>query len=115
MEIRRSDWRNEKHVPAIEILEKGDTVRVKVQVGKGVHHPNTFEHHIKWIELYYVPSGEASPVFIGRADFEAHGESGVFAEPVALFEFKAPGGGKLLALSLCNIHGLWEGEADLEL
>ncbi|ACS90943.1 MULTISPECIES: class II SORL domain-containing protein [Thermococcus] len=119
--IRSGDWKGEKHVPVIEYEKEGDLVKVKVQVGKEIPHPNTTEHHIKYIELYFLPEGENFVYQIGRADFTAHGEStkgpnmsDIYTEPVAYFVFKTAKKGKLYALSYCNIHGLWENEVQLE-
>ncbi|MDK2781369.1 MAG: superoxide reductase [Archaeoglobi archaeon] len=124
MEIfQTADWKKEKHVPVVEILkaEKG-SVEVKVSVGKEIPHPNTTEHHISWIELIFQPEGDKFPHVIGRMEFLAHGAStegantsGIYSEPVALFSFKTEKGGKLIAISYCNIHGLWLGEAELKL
>ena len=114
MEIRKADWKHEKHVPVVEVLSReGNEVEVRVQVGKEIPHPNTQEHHIKFIELYFQPEGAAYDFLIGRASFEAHGEAGTFTEPVAYFRFRTDKKGRLKALSLCNLHGLWEGEAEL--
>lgn len=44
----------EKHVPVIKAPEKvkaGEPFEVTVIVGDEVPHPNTVEHHIKWIAL----------------------------------------------------------------
>lgn len=120
--FQTADWKKEKHVPVIEILRFSDGIaEVKVTVGKEIPHPNTTEHHIAWIELVFWPDGSKFPYVIGRAQFEAHGAStegantsGVYAEPVAMFKFKTKGSGKLVAISYCNIHGLWRGEAELK-
>jgi len=119
--IRSGDWKGEKHVPVIEYEREGDLVKVKVQVGKEIPHPNTTEHHIKYIELYFLPEGENFVYHVGRAEFIAHGEStngpntsDVYAEPIAYFVLKTKKKGKLYALSYCNIHGLWENEVQLE-
>lgn len=111
--IRSDDWKTEKHVPVIEVLDK-DKTKVEVSVGKEIPHPNELEHHIRWIALYYVPEGAQILYPVGRAEFNAHGEMKTFTEPKATFEFKAPKDGKLVALSLCNIHGLWKHEAELK-
>ncbi len=112
MKIRTADWKVEKHVPAIDVRREGDWIVARVSVGKEIPHPNTPEHHIAWIELYLV-RGDV-PVLVGRAEFSAHGEAGVASEPVAEFRFRADQPGRLVALAYCNIHGLWEGEASLE-
>jgi len=112
--IRTADWKTEKHVPVIELLEKkGGEVTVEVSVGKEISHPNTAEHHIMWVELYYVPEKGQFLFPVGRADFGAHGEAKAFTEPKAVFSFKVGKPGKLVALSLCNIHGLWKNETVL--
>jgi len=120
--FRTEDWKKEKHVPVIEILEKkGDLVTVRVTVGKEIPHPNTTEHHIRYIELIFWPEGDPYPFHVGRAEFNAHGESvkgpntsTVYTEPIATFTFKTGKPGKLVAFSYCNIHGLWKSEANLQ-
>ncbi len=125
MELFRSDdWKTEKHVPVIEapdVVKKGELVKVEVSVGKEIPHPNTTEHHIKYIELLFWPEGEQYPYVIGRADFTAHGESvkgpntsTIYTEPYALFVFKTEKPGKLIAISFCNIHGLWKSEKEIK-
>ncbi|MET1124861.1 MAG: class II SORL domain-containing protein [Archaeoglobaceae archaeon] len=120
--FQTADWKKEKHVPVIEVLRvENNVAEVKVSVGKEIPHPNTTEHHIAWIELVFHPEGSKFPYVIGRADFAAHGASvegpntsGVYTEPVAYFTFKTEKGGKLVAFSYCNIHGLWMSEEKLE-
>jgi desulfoferrodoxin (superoxide reductase-like protein) len=69
--VQTADWKQEKHVAAIECpsqVKSGELFEVKVSLGKAVAHPNTTEHHIRWIH----------------------------------------------ALSLCNIHGLWESAKEIK-
>ncbi len=50
--IQTADWKTEKHVPVIEYpdtIPSGDYFELKVSLGKEIAHPNTTEHHIKWI------------------------------------------------------------------
>ena len=57
--IQSADWKTEKHVPAIEApatVKAGEVFNVTVSVGKEVAHPNTTEHHIRWIRLAYKPA-----------------------------------------------------------
>lgn len=122
--FQKSDWKVEKHVPMIELpetAEKGKVIQIKVTVGKEIPHPNTTEHHIRYIELFFLPDGEKFPYQIGRVEFNAHGESvkgpntsTVYTEPVAIFALKTEKSGKLIAFSLCNIHGLWTNEVELK-
>jgi superoxide reductase len=62
--FQTADWKSEKHVPVIECADevKADELfEVKVTMGEEVAHPNTTEHHIRWIHLYSNPKGTSSP------------------------------------------------------
>lgn len=121
--VQSADFKKEKHVPVIEAVEKtkkGEATVVKVSVGKEIAHPNTTAHHIRWIEVYFLPTGEKFPYQIGKFEFSAHGESGqgadtstVYTAPEASLKFKTDKPGAILASSYCNIHGLWQGSKDI--
>ncbi len=120
--LQRADWKSEKHVPVIEVLEKSGKVKVWVSVGKEISHPNKTEHHIVWIEVYFKPEGSKFPYMVGKADFVAHGASvegpdtsTVYAEPDVILSFKTEKSGTIYAFSYCNIHGLWVNEEALVL
>ena len=103
--IRSDDFKTEKHVPVIEVpdaVKKGKKFDVGIFVGKEVPHPNTAEHHIKWVELYAKMDGK--PV-IQLFHIEL-GPS--YAEPFVKVSIKLEESATLLALSYCNLHGLWE-------
>jgi len=112
------DWKAEKHVPVIEgpdKVKKGETVTIKVGIGNEIAHPNTTEHHISWVAVYFLPEGAKFPVEIGKFDFTAHGASAegpntstIFTDPQVTVQFKTEKPGTVLASSYCNIHGLWE-------
>ena len=112
------DWKNEKHVPVIEAPESvkaDDNFEVKVSIGKEVAHPNTTEHHIRWIQLYFKPEGEKFIYQVGNYEFSAHGEATsapnegpVYSHHSVTASLKINKAGTLIATSLCNIHGLWE-------
>lgn len=111
------DWKGEKHVPVIhapETAKADELVEVKVNIGEEIAHPNTFEHHIVWIKLYFQPEGHKFPVEIGTANFSAHGEAELLTEPNVTFNFKPNKSGTLFATSYCNIHGLWENSVELK-
>lgn len=116
--IQSADWKKEKHAPVIEcsdVVQANEVFEVKVGLGKEIAHPNTTEHHISWITLYFHPEGEKFPLQVGRYEFSTHGEhaSGPNKGPLythhqvtAALKIDKPG--TLHALALCNIHGLWE-------
>jgi superoxide reductase len=123
--FQNADWKKEKHVPVIEspdAAENGNFFQVKLSVGKEVAHPNTTEHHIRWIELYFQADGEKFPYQISRFEFSAHGESAqgpntgaAYTQPEVVATFKTDKSGILMASSFCNIHGLWQNSQRLEI
>lgn len=123
--IQKADWKEEKHVPVIEAPEKvraGELFEVRVTLGKEIAHPNTTEHHIRWISLYFHPGGEKFIYDLGHFEFNAHGEStaGPNEGPVHIHHgvsvwIKTNKPGTLYALAYCNIHGLWESSKEIEL
>jgi superoxide reductase len=123
--IGHADWKTEKHVPVIEApatVKAGEAFEVRVTVGKEIPHPNTTEHHIAWIDLYFYGEGEKYAHHVGRFEFTAHGESmagpnqgPVYAISQAVAFLKVTKPGVLHALAMCNIHGLWEGSQTVAL
>ena len=76
--IQSADWKTEKHVPVIEApatANAGEAIAIQVSVGKEIANPNTTEHHIRWIKLYFKPDGGKFASEIGTCEFSAHGES----------------------------------------
>ena len=123
--IQSADWKKEKHAPAIDSpdkAKKGESIKATFTVGKEIAHPNTTEHHIRWISVFFLPDGEKFPLQISRAEFDAHGESvggpnmsTVYTHPEVTTIFKTDKPGTILASSYCNIHGLWQSSKRLEI
>ena len=116
--IQSADWKAEKHVPVIECpdeVEAGKPFKVMVSVGKEIPHPNTLEHFIKWIDVYFQPEGNKFVYQVGHFEFAAHGEAEIYTKPVAKFAVQVNGPGTLVAMSLCNIHGLWESAKEVKI
>lgn len=117
------DWKSEKHVPVIEAPEsvkKESPFHVSLTVGKEIAHPNTTEHHIRWIQLFFKPESGKFPYQVGEFSFTAHAESvngpntGVVTtghEVTCTLSLKESG--TLIATSYCNIHGLWENSSSI--
>jgi superoxide reductase len=116
--IQESDWRSEKHVPVVDCpdtVKKDAFFEVTAAIGKEVAHPNTTAHHISWIELYFLPDGEKFAQQIAKIDFTAHGASVQGPDTSTIYThhkvtawMKTSKSGTILAVSLCNIHGLWQ-------
>lgn len=123
--FQTADWKTEKHVPVIECpdaVKADEMFQVKVSLGKEIAHPNTTDHHIRWIQLFFKPDEDKFTYQIGNFEFTAHGESTqgsdtgpVYTNHSAVAEMKVSKSGELHALALCNIHGLWENSQRIEL
>ena len=113
--IKSADWKTEKHAPVIEVPEgvkAGEEFKVKVSLGKAVAHPNTIEHHIAWISVFFQPEGAPVPFQVGHFEFTGHGP--VFTAPSAKVAITTDKPGTIHALSFCNIHGAWESSAEVK-
>ena len=123
--FQTADWKTEKHVPVIECPDKvtsGDFFELKVSLGKEVAHPNTTDHHIRWIRVYFKPEDAKSVYEIGSFEFTAHGESvqgpdkgPVYTNHSVTCSMKTSAPGQVVAMAYCNIHGLWENTKDVGL
>lgn len=123
--LQEADWKKEKHVPVIDCedkVKKDELFDVNVGLGKEIAHPNTTEHHIRWIELFFMPEDEKFPYHIGRYEFNAHGSSidgpdssTVYTHHNVTTQFKTGKPGTILAMAFCNIHGLWQSSKHIEM
>jgi superoxide reductase len=95
--------KRESHTPKIEVPDKvkpDEAILVKVAVGP---HPNTMEHSIRWIQVYFVEEGRAfNPINIAKVSFNPGN-----ADPEVVFRMKFAKSGVIHALEYCNLHGLW--------
>lgn len=102
----------EKHVPHIEApakAKKGERFEVKVHVGKETPHPNTKEHYIEFVDLYAKPADK--PVLkVARAGLGA-----TLGEPIVTFTVLLEETCELIAVEQCNIHGLWDNSAKVDI
>jgi len=123
--FQSDDWKKEKHVPVIECpdnVKPDEVFQVRVSLGKEIAHPNTTEHHIRWIQLFFKPQGDKYAYQVGSFEFTAHGEcvegpnkGPVYTNHTVVAELKVNKPGTLVAASFCNIHGLWESSRDISL
>jgi superoxide reductase len=123
--FQAADWKIEKHVPVIDCPEQvkaDEFFPVKVTLGKEVAHPNTTEHHIRWISIYFQAEGEKFPYQIGHFEFSAHGESAegpnkstIYTHHEVSLSMKTSKPGVIYASALCNIHGLWQSQREIRI
>jgi superoxide reductase len=118
-----ADWKNEKHIPVIDApgkVNKETPFNVAIAVGKEIAHPNTTEHHIRWIQLFFMPAGGKFPYQVGEFAFTAHAEAAdgpnkgvVSTDHKVTCTLVIRESGTLIATSFCNIHGLWESSVEV--
>jgi superoxide reductase len=123
--FQEADWKKEKHVPVIECpdsVSAGNLFDIKVSIGKEIAHPNTTEHHIRWIQVFFQPDSGKFTYQVGDFQFTAHGESAegpdkgpVYTNHSAVASVKITQPGTIHALVLCNIHGLWENSREIKI
>ena len=75
-----------------------------------------------WIQLFFKPEGGKFTYQVGNFEFTAHGESvdgadkgPVYTNHSVTMTMKTKKPGTLYAMSLCNIHGLWENSKPLRI
>ena len=123
--FQTADWKLEKHVPVIDCpdeVKAEEMFEVKVTLGKEIAHPNTTEHHIRWIQVFFKPEGGKFAYQVANCEFTAHGESAegpnkgpVYTNHGATVGLKINKPGVLVATSLCNIHGLWQSSREIKI
>lgn len=115
--IQQADWKTEKHAPVIaapESVKAGEFFTIQAGLGKAIAHPNTAQHYIAWISLYFLPDGAKLPIQLAHAEFKAHGDSTTdqpgpaYTSPSMSANVKLAKSGVLQAVAYCNIHGVWQ-------
>ena len=104
------------------LVRSSELFSLKATIGKEIAHPNTTEHHIRWITIYFHPEGDKFPYEVGHFEFSAHGESVdgpnkgvVYAHHEITTSLKISKPGIIYATSLCNIHGLWQSSKEIKI
>ena len=97
----------DSHAPAISIKKESSLIpdmpckEVRVRVGKMMH-PMEEAHHIRFIDFYI------DDKYVDRASTSIH------LYPASSFYLKTMGGSKIRMVELCNLHGYWQTEAEME-
>ncbi|NLG33750.1 MAG: Neelaredoxin [Lentisphaerae bacterium] len=121
--IQQADWKSEKHAPVIEVpdtVKAGEAFTVTAGLGKAIAHPNTVQHHIRWISLYFLPEGAKLPIQLAHAEFTAHGDSTTdeagpaLTNPNMSASVQIAKSGVLQAVAYCNIHGVWQSSKEIK-
>jgi superoxide reductase len=100
----------ESHTPKIaapDSVKAGQPFELRVTVGP---HPNTVEHSIRRIEVYFNEEGRSfNPVHLATTAFTP-----VYSEPKMTLSLQLSKPGTIYAVEYCNLHGLWEGRKEIK-
>ena len=102
----------EKHVPMIDApksVKAGEPFTITAEVGKIVAHPNTVEHHIKWLQLYAQYEDSRYVVELGTFNFGP-----TMAQPKVTLSIMLKSNATIYALEHCNIHGVWDNSVEVK-
>lgn len=91
-----------KHTPYLTIERVEDKVRLSVEVGHEVPHPNVLDHYITFVEL------RVADATIARFDFIPQA---VYPKVTVLADL--PAGMMVKAIEHCNLHSYWSYEAQV--
>lgn len=115
--IQNADWKIEKHAPILtapDEVNAGEFFRVTAHLGEAIAHPNTPQHHIAWMSLYFLPDGAKLPIQLAHGEFCAHSASAgtepgpALTAPRMSAEVQLTRSGTLQAVAYCNLHGVWQ-------
>lgn len=94
----------ESHTPKIEapdVVKANEPFELTVSVGP---HPNTVQHSIRRIEVYFYEEGRAfNPILLASIDLTP-----VYSDPKISLTLRIGKSGIVYAVGYCNLHGLWE-------
>jgi superoxide reductase len=103
--------KRESHTPKIEapaMAKAEETIMLKIAVGP---HPNTVEHSIRWLAVFYYEEGRAfNPLTLAKVSFNAP-----TTDPEITLKVKLSKSGVIHALEYCNLHGLWSGKKEIKI
>jgi superoxide reductase len=110
--LKTTERKTHSHTPIIECPEKveaGKIFQIKISLGNGTGHPDTNEHHVRRISLYYSDSEGKTVRQIAGVEFQSHhpGKEAL-SRYETMVDAKFDESGMLHAMAYCNVHGLAE-------
>lgn len=98
----------DRHSPFIECeasAKKGEKFAVRIKMGNEYKHPDDMDHHIAYMQLF---DGET---LLAQTNYFAGAQGGAPAHSSVVYEI-VPNKSKLklVAVSYCTKHGIWESD-----
>lgn len=97
----------DRHSPFVHCEAKakaGEKFSVQVKMGDEYTHPDDFDHHIQYLQLW---NGET---LLAQTNYQPGAMGNVKAHSSVTFEIIPTKKMKLVAMSYCTKHGLWESD-----
>ena len=110
--LKTMERNTDSHTPVIECpdkVEAGKIFRIKLSLGNGTGHPDTTEHHICRVSLYYSDSDGKTVRQLAGVEYDSHSpERDALSRYETTIDAKISESGVLHAMAYCNVHGLAE-------
>ena len=112
-QLRTKERKVQSHTPVIECPERVEAdkiFQIKISLGNGTGHPDTEEHHVRRISLYYSDRDGKVVRQIAGIDFNTRNssEDAPCSNYETLVTAQVASSGILHAIAYCNVHGLAE-------
>jgi superoxide reductase len=111
-QLRTKERKVRSHTPVIECPEKveaGKIFQIKISLGDGTGYPDTTEHHIRRVSLYYSDNDGKTVRQIAGVEFDSHSPNrDALSRYETIVDAKITESGILHAMAYCNVHGLAE-------
>ena len=110
--LKTTKCKIQNHTPVIECPDKVEAdkiFQIKLSLGNGIGHPDTNEHHICRVSLYYSDNEGKTVRQIAGIKYDSHSPNrDALSRYETTVDAKIPESGVLHAIAYCNIHGLAE-------
>ncbi|HHE04978.1 MAG TPA: Neelaredoxin [candidate division WOR-3 bacterium] len=110
-EIQNLGKEGKRHKPIIKAppaVKAGENFEIKIKIGEKPH-PNTFEHHIRWIQIFVKPENRPM-IYGGNFEFGPN-----VLVPEITLKMCLDRTSTIYTLSYCNIHGVWENSIEIKI
>jgi superoxide reductase len=110
--LQTAERKTRSHTPVIECPDKVEAdkiFQIKISLGDSTGHPDTNEHHVRRLSLYYSDSDGKTVRQITGVEFQSHSPGkDALSRYETIVDAKITESGILHAMAYCNVHGLAE-------
>jgi superoxide reductase len=110
--LKPAERKTQSHTPVIgcpDKVEADKIFQIKISLGDSLGHPDTNEHHVCRVSLYYSDSEGKTVRQIAGVEFQSHSPGkDALSRYETIIDAKIAESGVLHAMAYCNLHGLAE-------